>query len=71
MLYTFRKTIYGKVYVMPLTLALYSWECALKITGIELKLLTDVYIINDYKNCISGGITRAFTIMLKYIINQV
>lgn len=56
---------------MPLTLALYSWECALKITGIELKLLTDVYIINDYKNCISEGITRAFTIMLKYIINQV
>ena len=56
---------------MPLTLALCSWECALKITGIELKLLTDVYIINDYKNCISEGITRAFTIMLKYIINQV
>ena len=36
--------MYGKVDVNPLnfvTLTSYSWECALKITGTKLELLTD------------------------------
>ena len=33
-------------------------ECALKITGIEIELLTYVNRILDYENGIRGGITR-------------
>ena len=42
-----------------LTLASFSWECTLKITKIELELLTDVDMILAYKKVISRGITRA------------
>ena len=38
---------------------MFSWECSLKIKGIELELLTDVNMIFDYENGIRGGITRA------------
>ena len=37
----------------------FSWEYALKTTGKEFKLLTDINTIPDYANGIRGGITRA------------
>ena len=40
-------------------LASFSKECALKVTKIELEVLTDVYMILDYGNGIRGGIARA------------
>ena len=39
--------------------ALFSWECILKITKIELKLLTDCNMILDYRNDIRRGIRSA------------
>lgn len=40
--------------------ALFSWDCALKITKIELELLTNINMILDYENGIREGITRVF-----------
>ena len=42
-----------------LALALFSWECTLEITEMELKLLTDVNMILNYKNVFRRGIARA------------
>lgn len=42
-------------------LALFSGECARKITKIELELLTDVNVIHNYENSIRGGITRTIS----------
>lgn len=41
------------------TLALFLWECARKITEIKLELLTDVNMTLDYENRIREGIMRA------------
>ena len=56
-----KEDMYGKYGFDSLsfvTLPLYLWECALKITGIELELLTDINMFFDYKNRIRGGISR-------------
>ena len=41
------------------TLPLFSWKRVLKITEIELELLTDVNMILDYKNGVRVGIPIA------------
>lgn len=41
--------------------AMLSWfllKCALKITGIELETLADINLLDNYENCVRGGITR-------------
>lgn len=52
-------TIFNHNSLNFVTLASFSWECALKITKIKLELPTYVNMILDYKNVITGGITRA------------
>ena len=55
--------MYRKYDLDPLnfvTLASFSWKCALKITGIELELLTHPNMILDYETGITGRITRVF-----------
>ena len=41
------------------TLASFSWDCTPKITKMDLKILTDVNMILEYKISVGGGITRA------------
>ena len=45
----------------------FSWECALKMTKIELESPTDVDTILDYENGIRGGITRVMWHYVKII----
>ena len=49
-------------YLNIVTFASFLWDCTLKITKIEPKLLTDVDMILDYRKAIRGGITRALTL---------
>ena len=52
--------MYGKYYLYPLnivSLATFSCQYALKITGIEIGLLTDVNLAFHYENGIRGRIT--------------
>ena len=46
-----------------------SWECTLKITRIELELLTDVYIEFDLKNGTRDKIWNVICYYAKQIIN--
>ena len=58
----FIKNLSAKFNLTPvkfIVLGLYSWECTLKITEIELEPLTDVDMLPDYENDIKRKITKA------------
>ena len=60
----FVKNMRAKFNLNPLnfiTLASFSWKCAVILSKKELELLTDVNLILDYKNGPRGGITRAIS----------
>ena len=54
---------YGTESLNSITFPSYLWECALKITGIKLKFLTDIHMLFGYENGIRGRmstVTRHF-----------
>ena len=51
----------GKSYLETLNFVTVLWlslECALKITGTEYEILTNMNMMLDYENGVRGGITR-------------
>lgn len=54
---------YGTESLNFITFPSYLWKCALKITRIKLKLLTDIHMLFGYENGIRGRmstVTRHF-----------